>query len=217
MFARIKASVARHEVERKAARQQRAALQRSEHGKPPLGVRLTGYDTKGEVVEREAKIIREIFGRFAAGDSLRGLARWLDETGAPTRHGGKWDSSSVRTILTNPRYAGRAIYQGKTTGKNGAWKALVDPTEFDLVQARLSDPRRRTQVGTDRKHLGSGLYRCGVCGVRVRHWSGNRYRCPNACVNRSQGPVDGFVIAVMRARLAQPDLEKLGRYTAGRG
>jgi site-specific DNA recombinase len=71
MFARIKASVARHEVEPKAARQRRAALQRSEHGKPPLGVRLTGYDTKGEVIKSEAKIIREIFTRFAAGDSLR--------------------------------------------------------------------------------------------------------------------------------------------------
>jgi site-specific DNA recombinase len=209
MFARIKASVARHEVEPKAARQRRAALQRSEHGKPPLGVRLTGYDTKGEVIKSEAKIIREIFTRFAAGDSLRGLARWLDETGVPTRHGGQWSTKSVRTILTNPRYAGRAIYQGQTTGKNGTWKALIDPTEFDLVQARLSDPRRRTQVGTDRKHLGSGLYRCAVCGSRVRAWSGDRYRCPHACVNRSQKPVDAFVVAVMRARLARPDLADL--------
>jgi len=111
--------------------------------------------------------------------------------------------------LTNPRYAGRAIYQGQTTGKNGTWKALIDPTEFDLVQARLSDPRRRTQVGTDRKHLGSGLYRCAVCGSRVRAWSGDRYRCPHACVNRSQKPVDAFVVAVMRARLARPDLADL--------
>ena len=209
MFARIKASVARHEVERKAARQRRAALQRSEHGKPPMGVRLTGYTTKGEVVEREASIVRELFARFAAGDSLKGLARWLQDSGVPTRHGGQWNPSSVRDILTNPRYAGRAIYQGKITGGNGTWKALVDPTEFDLVQARLDDPRRRTQVGTDRKHLGSGLYLCGVCGARVRAFSGGRYRCPHGCVSRSQRPVDNFVRAVIRARLARPDLAEL--------
>jgi site-specific DNA recombinase len=209
MFARIKASVARAEIERKAARQRRAALQRSEHGKPPQGVRLTGYTTKGEIVESEAESVREIFARFAAGDSLRGLAQYLHDAGVPTRHGGQWSQKSVRNILTNPRYAGRAIYQGQPTGKNGTWKPLVEPTEFDLVQARLSDPRRRTQVGTDRKHLGSGLYRCSVCGARVRAWSGNRYRCPNVCISRTQEPVDGFVRAVIRARLARPDLADL--------
>jgi site-specific DNA recombinase len=209
MFARIKASVARHEVERKAARQRRAALQRSEHGRPPTGTRLTGYTTSGKVIKREAKIVRELFARFAAGESLRGLAAWLQDSGVPTRRGGKWSPSSVSTILTNPRYAGRAIYQGKPTGGNGTWKALIDPIEFDLVQARLSDPRRRTQVGTDRKHLGSGLYVCGVCDARVRAWSGNRYHCPNGCITRSQGPIDGYVKAVMRARLARSDLAEL--------
>ncbi len=39
MFARIKASVARAEVERKGARQSRALRQRAESGRPPLGVR----------------------------------------------------------------------------------------------------------------------------------------------------------------------------------
>jgi site-specific DNA recombinase len=211
MFARIKASVARGEVERKAERQRRAALQRSELGKPPMGVRLTGYTTKGEVVEGEAKIVRDLFARFAVGDSLRGLAAWLEETGVPTRHGGRWHSSSVRTILTNPRYAGRAIYDGKPTGRDGEWDELVDGTTFDIVQAKLGDPRRRTQVGTDRKHLGSGLYRCGVCKAKVRAWSGDRYRCHHACVNRSQQPVDGLVTSVIRTRLAQRDLADLLR------
>jgi len=173
------------------------------------GVRLTGYTTKGEIVDSEAESVREIFARFAAGDSLRGLAQYLHEAEVPTRHGGQWSPKSVRNILTNPRYAGRAIYQGKTTGKNGIWQALVDPTEFDLVQAKLSDPRRRSQQGTDRKRVGSGLYLCGVCGARVRSFSGGRYRCPHAHLNRTQEPVDAFVRAVMRARLGRPDLAGL--------
>ena len=61
-------------------------------GRPPLGVRLTGYTTSGEVIEAEAAVIRTLFQRFAAGDSLKGLAAWLTETKVPTRHGGPWNA-----------------------------------------------------------------------------------------------------------------------------
>lgn len=209
LFARIKASVARAEIERKAARQRSAAFQRSELGRPPLGVRLTGYTTAGEVIEAEAVIVRQVFHRFAAGDSLRSLAAWLTETGVPTRHGGRWIASTVQGILRNPRYAGRAIYQGQTTGKAGAWPALVDPEVFDQVAERLADPRRKTnRHGTDRKHLGSGLFQCAACQRKVVSF-GARYRCPDAHVLRSRGPIDDFVVKLVRARLARPDLGDL--------
>ena len=116
MFARIKAAVARQEIERKAERQRRSALQRAEVGLLLLGVRLTGYTTKGEVIEHEAVKVRQVFDRFLAGDTLRGLAAWLAESGAPTRHGDPWNPSTVRSMLINPRYAGRAIYQRPRTG-----------------------------------------------------------------------------------------------------
>ena len=209
LFARMKAAVARSEVERKAARQRSAALQRSQRGKPPLGVRLTGYTPHGEVVEHEAMIIKEMFERFAAGDSLRSLAAWLTQSGVPTRRGRPWNPSSVRSLLTNPRFAARAVYQGAATGGSGTWMPLVDEDTFDDVQARLADPRRKTQHGTDRKHLGAGLYLCDVCGEAVQSWSGNRYRCRNGCLTRSQRSIDALVTATIRARLARPDLADL--------
>ncbi|UJW35177.1 recombinase family protein [Saccharothrix sp. AJ9571] len=209
MFARIKATVARSEIERKAARQRAAALQRAERGKPPLGVRLTGYSSTGEVIEDEAAIVRQLFDRFAAGDSLRALAMWLTEAGVATRHGRPWNPSSVRTILTNPRYAGHAVYQGKTNGKQGVWDAIVEDEVFRLVEAKLADPRRKTQQGTDRKHLGAGLFECAKCDSKVRSWSGNRYRCPNGCLTRSQQQIDKLVIKTMRERLSRPDLAGL--------
>jgi site-specific DNA recombinase len=86
---------------------------------------------------------------------------------------------------------------------------LVDPGTFDLVQARLSDPRRKTQQGTDRKHLGSGLYVCAVCESPIRAWSGNRYRCPNGCITRAQASIDALVLKLVTARLSRPDLVKL--------
>jgi site-specific DNA recombinase len=213
LYARIKAAVARAEIERKAERQRLAAAQRAELGRPPLGVRLTGYTTKGEIIEHEAAIVRQMFERFHAGDSLRSIAEWLNDTGVPARNGKPWNPSSVRTILTNPRYCGRAIYQGKTNGHRGGWTPIVDEGVFDAVNEKLRDPRRRSQVGTDRKYLGSGLYLCGVCDHPVRsHTSagvGARYRCPAGHVLRSGAAIDDYVLAILRARLARPDLAGL--------
>ena len=210
MFARVKAAVARSEVDRKSKRQTRAAAQRAEHGKVPAGVRLTGYTVRGAVIEDEGKTVRDIFSRFASGDSLRGIAAWLEETGARGRNGARWPTSTVRTILTNPRYAGRAVYRGKVTGHTGSWDAIVDGALFDTVQNMLTDPRRITnRVGTDRRWLGSGLYLCGVCGVRVRSHSGGRYRCPAGHITRIGTSIDEYVEAVIRDRLGRADLADL--------
>ena len=207
LFARIKASVARSEVERKSARQRAAALQRSQRGRPPLGTRLTGYTSTGEVVENEARIIREIFDRFVAGDSLRSLAAWLQATEVPTRRAGTWNPSSVRSILTNPRYAGLAVYQGLPTGGRGQWNPIVTDDVFDAVQSRLADPRRKAHgYGTDRKHLGAGLYTCAVCGAPVSSWSGNRYSCRDGHLTRSREVVDDCVLEVVRTALRRSDL-----------
>lgn len=210
LFARIKASVARAEVDRKTARQRRAAQQRADNGRPPLGVRLTGYTSSGEVVPAEAAVVRDVFSRFVAGDSLRGIAAWLERNGVETRRGGRWSPSSVRGILTNPRYAGRAIYRGAVTGKAGGWPAIIDEPTFDVAQARLTDPRRVTnREGTDRKHLGSGLFLCGVCDRPVRSHSGARYRCPAGHITRLQDSINDLVLSVLRGRLARPDVADL--------
>lgn len=77
LFARIKAAVARGEVERKSARQSRAHVQRASEGRVPKGVRPLGYGADGAVVRKEAKAVRAIYGAFDQGASLRGIARAL--------------------------------------------------------------------------------------------------------------------------------------------
>lgn len=210
LFARIKLAVARSEVERKSARQKAAAQQRAQLGRPPLGVRLTGYTAKGETVPEEADVVRRIFKLFYGGESLKSTARILTENGMLARNGKRWHPSSVRDILTNPRYAGRAVYDGKVLeGVRGNWEPLVDDDVFDVVQARLSDPRRRTQQGTDRKHLGSGLYRCDECGAHVTAYGTGRYRCKEAHINRTRAQVDDYVMAVVTERLSRADAAQL--------
>lgn len=217
MYARIKAAVARAEVERKSARQIAAARQRSDMGKPPMGVRLTGYTVKGEVIEDEAKIVRFIFDQFLKNVTLREIARDLQTQGVPTRSGGKWSPSTVRQFLLNPRYAGRAIYRGRETGERGNWEPLVSDTDFDLVQAIISDPRRKQLLTspTERKHLGSGIFYC-TCGRPMRSFAGGtnsprgaqRYRCAEGCHSRSMKPIDDLVMEVVRRFLARPEMVK---------
>jgi len=212
LFARIKASVARAEIERKGARQRRAALQRAEHGRPPIGVRLTGYTVAGALVEHEATVVREMFERFHAGESLHSIAAAFNEAGIATRNGRRWNPSTIRSILVNPRYCGRAVYCGAANGHQGGWESIVDETLWDLVNARLADPRRRKQVGTHRKHLGAGLYLCDVCGLPVRSHGGGgvlRYRCPEGHLIRSAAPIDEAVLRVLRGVLARREFAGL--------
>lgn len=213
LFAGMKLQVARSEVRRKSARQTRAQRQRAELGKPAKGIRPTGYTLAGEVTETEAKIVRRIFDQFTAGGTLKGIAAGLERDGITTRRGGQWSSSSVSSILRNARYAGRSIYKGQDVGA-ATWPAIISEAQFGAVQARLDDPRRKTRgEDTARKHLGSGVYQCS-CGLRVKSSSGmgnglNRYTCRRTCHYRSGKPIDNYVLAIVRGRLAFPDLREL--------
>lgn len=83
MYARIKAAVARAEMERKGARQSAAQLQRAKQGRAPKGMRPLGYATNGDVIPDEAEAVRAIYALFtrpAHPESLRSLARALSGT-----------------------------------------------------------------------------------------------------------------------------------------
>ena len=77
MYARIKAAVAKGEVDRKSARQSRAQRQRAEQGRAPKGVRPLGYAINGDTIDREAEAVRAIYTAFLKGASLHAIARGL--------------------------------------------------------------------------------------------------------------------------------------------
>ncbi len=140
-----------------------------------------------------------------------------------------WSPSTVLGILRNPRYVGYSTYTPKTVLANGdrrrswraqvlrgedgepilgRWEPIVKASVWEIVQDKLDDPARVTnRVGTDRKHLGSGLYQCGVCGKLVKA-HGQRYRCAGHVI-RTRSHIDDFVVEVIRRRLALPDLHGL--------
>jgi site-specific DNA recombinase len=214
MLARILASVAQGEVERKGARQKRAQQQAAEQGRPAGGRRPFGYASDGVTInEAEARHVREAFADVMHGASLKSIARRWNDAQALTTAGNPWSHSTVRGVLKNPRYAGLRTYRGDVVGP-AVWPALVDQDTFEAVRSILSVPERRTTLTTARKYLLPSLALCWKCGSDVttghtRH--GKRvYVCrANKCISRKAEPVDQFVEAVVIARLSKPDAAEL--------
>lgn len=83
MYTRIKAAVARAEMERKGARQSAAQLQRTKQGRAPKGMRPLGYAINGDVIPDEAESVQAIYRLFTRTEHpepLRSLARALSRS-----------------------------------------------------------------------------------------------------------------------------------------
>lgn len=118
-------------------------------GRPPLGYGVTD-DHHYVVVPEEAATVREIFSRFAGGDSASVIARDLNARGLRGRVGAKFTAATLRVILTNPIYTGRYAFF-KTSEKqepitvDDAVPVIVQPSLFDAANVRLTSrgPNRR--------------------------------------------------------------------------
>lgn len=211
LFARIKGAVARAEVERKSARQRRAARQSAEAGKMWGGPRAFGYTTSGDLIDSEAALIADAYQRVLRGDSLRSIAMdWNKVTKTP--RGNLWKGSTTRQNLLNSRNAGLRTYKGEVVGE-GDWEPIVTEDVYWAVCSILNDPARLLPQYGARKYLLSGILRCGRCdhkmGSGVRR-SDHLYMCKNCYRNTRLGkPVDDLVEALVVAFLGQPQAREL--------
>lgn len=205
---------AQHEVELKSERQKAKNRELAEAGKPMGGGRPFGFEADGITIrKKEAKIVQEATSRVLAGDSLASIIRDFNARGIVSTRGNQWRYSNLRSLLQRPRNAGLSVYKGKVIGK-AQWKPLVSEADFYGVNAILSDPSRRTTTGNTRKHLMSGLAKCGICGQgmkpgAVRDRKGDRYMVYRCCVYRSVPKVDRFVSRVTQVLVVNPAMRSL--------
>jgi site-specific DNA recombinase len=85
-------------------------------GRIPYGYRVRGEDGLLEVVEDEAAIVREIIANVAAGSTLYGESKRLNDEGVPSpgwrfksgerKHGASWSGSTVAGIVHQSAYSG---------------------------------------------------------------------------------------------------------------
>jgi site-specific DNA recombinase len=230
LTARIKGSVARHEVEQSSRRLKRKFLERAEagksHGKVAYGyVREPVFDSSGvltgyveQIDDAQAGVIRDASARLLAGEPLRAIVADLNGAGSSSPSGKPWSGTTLRQVLLRERNAGRRVHQGQVIGK-GEWPAILDDDTFDRLVAFLRDPRRRSNSGSEVVHLLSGIARCGRCGGTLRgaaaHMSGKKiqpraYSCTSCFkLRRKADAVDEVVESVVVARLSKPDAASL--------
>lgn len=228
LTARIKGSVARHEVEQMSRRLKRKfqenAKEGKSHGVTPFGYRReriiddNGRDigSRDVIVPAEAEAIREVYARAIAGDSLRYLAKYLNEQGFTTGRGNPFAGNVVGNMLRKPRYVGYRTHKGQIVGR-GDWEPIISQETYDQALAILTAPGRRHERGMEPKHLLSGIALCGRCGTAMRpnihkarpdrSQRGAAYVCPGCMkVTRQIAAVDEVVEAVMIGRLSRPDV-----------
>lgn len=215
MVARILGSVARQESEHGSERRKRANAQKAAAGEWSTSRRPFGYTLKGDLVKAEAEAIRAAVTDVLAGKSLRQVTREWNAAGISTTGSAKeWRAPMIRRLLLNPRYAALVVHQGKIVG-SGNWTPIIDEDTHHGIVAFVSDPARVSNIGYERRYQGSGVYRCGECGARVKSYSKagvkhKAYVCPNGShVRRQSEALDAYVDAIILGRLSQPDAHQL--------
>lgn len=163
--------------------------------------RFLGYDKGPDgtpvINEEQAEVVRLIFRLFLEGRTPNGICKELEGRHILSPGGSEhWNATTILSILSNEKYKGDALLQKKFTvdfltkvmKKNegevpsyyveDSHPAIIDPAEFDMVQAELE---RRKAVG--RSYSGTGLFASklycadcgGVFGQKVWH-SNDKYR-----------------------------------------
>ena len=191
-------------------------------GRPPYGYRLTdagphpnqahaAWGRRAHRLEPDPDaehVVRWMFAQRLAGHSMARIARALNDTGVPCpsaadparnphRTGASWTLRTVASILANPRYAGRQVWNRQRTDLE-----LADPADISMghrpvqrwhlpdgwvISARLAHPplvseanfiaaqqiraARGPAPGSgrpgERRYLLTGLLTCGTCGRRM--------------------------------------------------
>jgi site-specific DNA recombinase len=242
MVASMLGNVASYETAHKSERQRSANAQRAKAGdigwtRRPYGYRL---DDAGRIVidRTEAAEIRKAAKRVLAGATVQSVVDEMNTRGVRTaidlhgcdasddecrkqpakkcpkvRHGGPWNVTGLRRVLTNPRTAGRAVSLGVDYGK-APWPAILAADVADRLAALFADPRRRSAPASLAvKYLLSGLAICGRCGERMfaTPSTGGRmlYRCGSTHLSRGLADVDNLLTETVIARLSRKDAVRL--------
>ena len=100
---------------------------------------LFGYNITAngiQVNEKEAAIVREIYERYASGETKAEIIRDLKRRRVKTSLGKEFSPNSLSHLLSNKRYIGVYLYKGKETP--GGMPRILDDDLFYRVQSMMN-------------------------------------------------------------------------------
>jgi hypothetical protein len=191
MKARILGSVASRESEHRSERVKRKMKETISNGTYLGGPRPFGFKANGmELEPAEAAMVRKGTEAILGGASLRNVTGMFDDSGVKRVRSpqSQWATNVVKIILMRARNAALVECGGKVVGP-ASWPAIVSEDEWRAVCSILGNPARNTTKGSQPRWLGSGLYRCGVCGGPLVVGTSGRKVNPSYCcrTNKQRG------------------------------
>lgn len=172
-FVFVVALFAQMELERIQERVRDSVIERRRQGRrfgrPPLGYKPNPEKGKPMIVDPERlPVVREIFRRYAAGDSVSEVTRWLNREGIPSSWGTRWRMQQTTNVLRNPNYVGLMPVDGETVPAQH--QAVLDADLWRTVQERMDD-NAKVAPATRARTL-SAVFRCGLCGGPMKRQKG---------------------------------------------
>lgn len=164
MYARMLATVAQHESEKKSERivarcRQRATVEKiTSTSACPFGWEFTDGGLQPHPVQAPAlaAAYQDIIDGLTLHATWKRLAERVDV--------GKMTSTGLGSAMRRPRHAGLATYKGEIVGEAADGHKIVDVDTWRRATAILNDPSRKSSPGRPANTwLGGGLLRCGVC------------------------------------------------------
>lgn len=160
---------------------------------PPFGYRVERNVLVP--IPEEAALVQAMFQRFAGGEGLFPLAKWLNRLGVTTHRGGRFENRTVEYILRNPVYIGKLRWNptGRTDRNfdsehiilaDANHEALIPQPLWDAVQTRMAQVKAQHKYHgrplSEHRDWVSGLVRCVTCGstlvfAKPHYWKCNGY------------------------------------------
>ena len=141
-----------------------------------------------EINPAEAEALRDAAERVLRGETVGSIIREWTERGIKPVRAQKWGESSLVHTLRSPRLAGLREWQGHTYPAQ--WPAIFDVDTHERLVRLFADPSRRAHVVGRKRHLLSGIARCGKCGGPLYHqapYGENKKEATYRCVTGPAG------------------------------
>lgn len=139
-------------------------------GNIALGYKI-GPDKKFVVDPAEAAIVKEIFERYANGQTVTEIITELNNRGCRTSRGNKFGPNSLHRILRNEKYIG--VYKWNDVIIENGVPAIIDEDLFQRVQEMLAvNKKAPARAAAKMDYLLSTKLFCGKCGTNMNGESG---------------------------------------------
>lgn len=168
----------------------------SNGGTTPLGYKLERINPKEEkskkkyvINEETAPIVQEVFEKYAKGWSIKAICDSLNERGLRSAQGAVFNRSSLHTMLSNRKYLGIYIYDGKEIP--GGMPQIIDEDLFNRVAEKMElNKKNPGRARAKAEYILTTKLFCGYCKEKMVGHSSNQiskkgvifnyYKCKNS-------------------------------------